>query len=101
MHFSKDEVEFKRKWSKYSSMWLKVPSLVNFLNYSKKQWIDSQFNKWAVFHSPPGYSNTNNSLESYNKSIKAYFTNNEKMHFNPVFKIFKELVVVESTKKFD
>jgi hypothetical protein len=97
-YLSKDEVEFKRKWSKFSNMWLKC-SLVKFHNYFKKQWIDSQFNKWAVFHSPPGYRN--NPVESYSKSIKAYFTNNEKMHFIPVFKIFKELIVVESSKLFD
>ena len=54
-----------------------------------------------VFYSPPGYSNTNNPIESYNKSIKAYFTNKEKMHFIPAFKIVQELVVVESSKSFD
>ena len=58
-------------------------------------------NKLAVFYSPPGYSNTNNPIESYNKSIKAYFTNKEKMHFIPAFKIVQELVVVESSKSFD
>ena len=58
-------------------------------------------NKLAVFYSPPGYSNTNNPIESYKKSIKAYFTNKEKMHFIPAFKIFQELVVVESSKSFD
>jgi hypothetical protein len=42
-----------------------------------------------------------NPVESYNKYIKAYFTNNENMHFIPVFKIFKELKVVESSKFFD
>ena len=58
-------------------------------------------NTLAVFYSPPGYSNTNNPIESYSKSIKAYFTNKEKMHFIPAFKIFQELVVVEWSKSFD
>ena len=97
---SKSDNEFKRRWDKVSNIWLKYPDLIAFHDYFKNQWIYSQFNKWAVFHSPPGYSSINNAIESYNRTIKSFFTNNLKLNLIPAFKIFKELVFVKSSKEF-
>jgi hypothetical protein len=54
-----------------------------------------------VFHSPPGYTTTNNPIESYNKTIKAYFTNRLKVNLIPAFKIFSELIHFESSVDFN
>ena len=54
-----------------------------------------------MFHSPPGYTTTNNPIESYNKTIKAYFTNRIKVNLIPAFKIFGELIHFESSVDFN
>ena len=80
---------------------LKVPNLKSFHDYFQKQWIKSKFNKWAVFHTPSGFTTTNNPIESYNKSIKCYFTNNLKLNLLPAFEMFKTLIYDESSKIMD
>ena len=101
MHNSVDQQQFDARWHKISNIWLKHPPLADFHKYFKKQWIESSFNKWAVFHTPPGYTTTNNPIESYNKSIKYYFTNRLKLNLIPAFEIFQELVYTESSAYFD
>ena len=100
LHNSVNQNQFDTLWLKVSNTWLKYPSLEAFHKYFKKQWIDSSFNKWAVFHTPPGYTTTNNPIESYNKSIKHYFTNRLKLNLIPAFKIFQDLIHFESMNEF-
>ena len=83
------------------AIWLKYPSLKTFHDYFEKQWINSKFKNWAVFHSPPGYTITNNPVESYNKSIKSNFTNRLKLNLIPAFEIFDELIHHESSNAFN
>ena len=40
-----------------------------FKSFFEKQWINGPFSNWAIFHSPPGFSTTNNPIESYNKNL--------------------------------
>ena len=51
-----------------------------FHKYFIKQWLKSTFNNWQLFHTPPGFTQTNSPIESYNKVIKKHFT--EKIFFN-------------------
>jgi hypothetical protein len=80
---------------------LKFPSLKKFHNYFAKKWINSKFCNWTVFHSPPSYTTTNNPIESYNKTIKAFFTNRLKVNLIPAFKVFSELIHFESSVDFN
>ena len=41
---------------------------------------------------PAGYASTNNPLESYNATIKKFFTNRFKFNFLPCLSIFKEVL---------
>ena len=79
---------------------MKIPKLNSFHSYFEKQWIKSKFNKWSVFHSPPGFTTTNNPIESFNKTIKQFFTNNLKLNLVPAFEVFKTLIYEESSKPF-
>jgi hypothetical protein len=101
LHHTTDQLDFNRLWKEISRTWLKNSKLKPFHTYFEKQWIKSKFNKWAVFHSPPGFTTTNNPIESYNKSIKAFFTNNLKLNLVPVFEVFQNLVFEESSIKMN
>ena len=55
--------------------WKGIPELDDFVAYVVPQWFVGMFSNWQIFRSPPGFANTNNPLESFNKIIKAQFTN--------------------------
>ena len=55
--------------------WRSYPELADFVVYVIPQWFEGMFTNWQIFRSPPGFANTNNPLESFNKIIKAQFTN--------------------------
>ncbi len=51
-----------------------MPELAEFVIYVVNQWFVGSFSNWQIFKTPPGFANTNNPLESFNKIIKAVFT---------------------------
>ena len=55
--------------------WETYPELTAFMKYVIPQWFEGTFINWQIFCSPPGFANTNNPMESFNKIIKAQFTN--------------------------
>jgi hypothetical protein len=100
LHNSINQEQFDARWNKISQIWLKYQPLVAFHNYFKKQWLEITFNKWAIFHTPPGYLTTNNPIESYNNQTEHFFTNRLKLNLIPAFKIFKDLINYESNINF-
>jgi hypothetical protein len=60
--------------------WKTKSELQGFHEYFVKQWINSDFSNWQLFHTPPGYASTNNPLEQYNARIKQDFTKRFKHH---------------------
>jgi transposase-like protein len=67
-----NEFEFRVLWSKIEKKWQKKPSMSKFLKYFKAQWMDSIFCNWQIFQTPPGFTTTNNPIESYNAMIKNF-----------------------------
>jgi hypothetical protein len=63
--------EKKKLWKSASKAWYPL----------REQWINSRFNCWQIYHSPPGYANTNSNIESFNRQIKA-FTQKKKLKEN-------------------
>ena len=57
--------------------WKSHPELDDFVKYVIPQWFEGSFTNWHIWKSPPGFANTNNPMESFNKLIKALFTNYE------------------------
>ena len=57
-----------KKWQSYAE-------LESFVKFVIPQWFEGPFVNWQVWRSPPGFVNTNNPLESFNKIIKEQFTN--------------------------
>ena len=56
----------ERKWSQDSR-------IDAFRIYFFKQWIHSQYSKWQLFRSPPGYCSTNSPIEGNNNTIKQQY----------------------------
>ena len=71
--------------------------MASFCKYFRKQWVESRFSNWCVFNSPIGYTTTNNPIESYNNTIKRFFTNRIKSTLYNALDIFKS-VIIQSSK---
>jgi hypothetical protein len=86
--------------------WRNDKNLVHFCNYFERQWVgytnsrgewrESQFNKWQIFWTPPGFSATNSPLEGYNGVVKIHFTMRLKFHMRPAIEVFKGVIIAES-----
>ena len=96
MHNSRDALDFKCKFLLIEAKW-KSWNLINFAKYFRKQWVESKFNKWCVFNTPKGYSTTNNPIESYNNTIKRFFTNRVRLNVVTALEAFEEAVKYESS----
>jgi hypothetical protein len=72
LHNSTCEATFKLQLNSINSKWVRE-GLVEFKEYFNKQWIKSSFNKWQIYHTPPGLAQTNNPVETYNSTIKTHF----------------------------
>lgn len=57
--------------------WKSIPELNSFVLYVIPQWFEGTFSNLQIFKTPPGFANTNNPMESFNKIIKSRFTNFE------------------------
>jgi hypothetical protein len=83
----------ERKWSQDSRM-------DAFRIYFFKQWIHSQYSKWQLFRSPPGYCSTNSPIEGYNNTIKQqYFVESFSYNILPATDVFKILINYESKNR--
>ncbi len=78
------EYEYEPFKSIVINKWKSYPELEDFVKYVIPQWFEGTFSNWHIWKSPPGFANTNNPMESFNKIIKALFTNYDEqplMHF--------------------
>lgn len=71
LHFSASNLIFNKKKIKIFKKWkeLEDSNFNEFKKYFEKQWINGVFSNWSIFHSPPGFSTTNNPVESCNATI--------------------------------
>ena len=68
------EYEFEPYKAIVMKKWKSMPELTDFVIYIWNQWFIGTFSNWHIFKTPPGFANTNNPMESFNKIIKAIFT---------------------------
>lgn len=76
LHMCASQEEFDKKYSRYFNDWLANNS--EFAFYFQKQWKMGTFNEWQIFQSAPGCATTNNAVESFNSTLKKYFTNRKR-----------------------
>ena len=77
LHVSRSETEYSARLVSFQEKYNNKNNRKAY-DYMIKQWISSRFNKWQIFHSPPGFANTNSNIESFNKQIKG-FTHKKKL----------------------
>jgi len=86
MHVSKSESEYAERLRDFEKKYKHTNSRKAY-DYMTKQWIDNEkFSKWQIFHSPPGYADTDSNIEGFNRQIK-------------VFTVKKKLTVFEMVEK--
>ena len=73
LHYSDSQKNFNNLKKKSITKWRRY-GLETFIEYFSKQWLDGVFCNWCIFNTPPGYSTTNNPVESNNAVIKNFFT---------------------------
>ena len=86
--------QFQKKFNQLKKKTLqkgRSNSLEEFTEYFTKQWLDGVFNNWQIFCTPPGYSTTNNPVESHNSRIKFHFTQRFKMNILPLLNMFSDV----------
>ena len=67
----------------------------------KRFWgLESDFSRWAIFSTPPGYSSTNNPIESFNSIIKKFFINRIKNNLLVSLKNFYDVFETYYHKDF-
>ena len=71
-----------------------------FKKYYNKVWVDGAFKHWHIYNTSPGFSTTNNPVESYNAVIKKFFTNRFKCHMLPCLENFDEVIGSIDHKEF-
>ena len=100
LHMTISEVSFDSTWNELEDKWNKIYHLEDFVKYFKKQWINSIFSRWQIYHTDAGLATTNNPLEQYNKIIKTNFTSYLSMNIIPCLEAFEILIDYESKQIF-
>ncbi|CAF1028296.1 unnamed protein product [Brachionus calyciflorus] len=73
LHYCTDLTQYLNKRHEIISKWETFLELKQFKTYFVSQWIESQWLNWQLFSRPPGFSTTNNNVESINGQIKKFF----------------------------
>lgn len=98
LHYSKSEALFERNKLEILAKWRRYRDLKIFTEYFNKQWLEGQFVNWQIFNTPPGFASTNGPIESYNNTIKRFFTNRVKYNMLPALTILISQVAFESER---
>ena len=94
MHYARNQEEYSFVFDKVFTKWYQIEEIRNFQDYFYEQWIDSKFNRWQLFHTPPGYASTSNPLEAgLNKEIKGTYTNYEQVSMIGMVKLMNKIIV--------
>jgi hypothetical protein len=72
IHISKSDTEYSDRVGKFHNHYKNKKIYKPVHDYITKQWLETRFSRWQIFHSPPGYANTNSNIESFNKQIKLF-----------------------------
>jgi hypothetical protein len=97
LHMSKSSQEYEERVQGFRKIYNRKLYKTVY-DYVTKQWIDNRFSKWQIFHSPPGYANTNSNIESFNRQIKG-FTERKRLSIFGMLKKCEEMVLYYSIQQ--
>ncbi len=77
--------------------------IIKLLNRYSHTWviIDSEFNKWQIFHNDPGYANTNSNIESFNATFKRNYTKYNKCSILSILRKLIDCVIEYGNKALE
>jgi hypothetical protein len=92
MHFCETQDEYRYIYYTTLQEWRKGPfELVEFAHYFDKQWgPSSRFANWQMFHTPQGYSSTNNPVETFNAVVKKVNMHNTQTNLHHTHIVFRK-----------
>ncbi len=97
---SKSESEFSKRVKTFKKTYNRQLTKKAY-KYMMTQWIaNERYHKWQIYHSPPGYANTNSNIESFNRQIKS-FTQKKKLSIFGMLDKCSEMVHYYSTVQAD
>lgn len=77
MHYARSHEQFLDVRTSVLARWSQLSNddsaMSRFCTHFKRQWMspESRFSKWQVYHTPAGYSKSNNPLEQYHGQLKS------------------------------
>ena len=95
LHYCRTQQEYDTLLEKKIRKWKRL-QLNDFIDYFSKQWLDSDFSKWQIYHTPAGYSSSNGIIESYNRTVKTSFTRRQRLSVLNALKMMAEKSVYYS-----
>ena len=69
--------------------------MFKYINY---QSLTGRFNRWQIYHSPPGFANTNSNIESFNATFKRDFTKRRRQNIKETIELLAKMVGYYSSK---
>jgi hypothetical protein len=68
----------------------------NAIDWFLKEWGTENYRCWYSGFTPAGLPNTNNSLERFNRALKMYVTNHQRLSFSKIITNFKKELLYHS-----
>ncbi len=87
IHMSKSVTEYTDRVDKFHNYYKNKKIYKPVHDYITKQWLVTRFSRWQIFHTSPGYANTNSNIESFNKQIKLFTSKKKLSVFSMVDKV--------------
>ena len=63
--------------------------MANFIDSFTDSWISGDFKRWKIYNSPPGCSNTNSPIESFNIAVKRDYVKNRRYSARSFISVLK------------
>lgn len=86
---------------KVLSKWKGMRNLKEIVTYFNKQWLTGDFTNWQIFNRSAGLATTNGPIESYNNTIKEFFTSRKKFNLLPSLEILSTQIKFESNRQIE
>jgi hypothetical protein len=103
LHFSRNYTEFCERVNTVTAKWEKLATdfdggIVHFKSYFMNQWINSFFNLWQIYNTPPGFATTNQSINMMTSNVKKTLATFNKLSFHECLAAFMVNIVGQHSK---
>jgi len=97
IHMSKSASDYEAQLVLFKEKW-NTKATKGVYTYMST-WFTGRFSKWQIFHTPPGWANTNSNIESFNATIKRDFSLRKRYSVYGSVNVIKQMIIYYSTHK--